>query len=319
MLRIKFNQLGKFVLNIIFFFISYTICCQQNLVPNGSFEILSACPVGADIDKAVGWFSPNQATPDLFNGCADLSTNLSVPLNGFGFQYAQEGIGYAGIVPYSYSGTNNNYREYLEIKLLNSLNENALYYISFYMNLANVSPLATNNMGYGFCQDTTGQYLQSVISPIVSNSNSNINNDTVNWIKVEGYHLGTGIEDYFIIGNFHNDAETDTLSTGMPFTDVYYYIDNVSVVETSIGLENIFTPNNDGINDIAFKNSLLKEFKVDILNRWGGVVNSVNLSEGWDGRTMHGEEATEGVYFFVIGLESNKQKFIKTGFIQLIR
>lgn len=310
--------MGKLVLHIIFLFTLFITRGQENLVPNGSFEVLSTCPVGADIDKAVGWFSPNQATPDLFNSCVDVSQNYSVPVNGFGFQDAQDGIGYAGIVTYSYNGSSNNYREYLEIKLLNSFNENSLYHVSFYMNLANASPLATNNMGFGFCQDTTGQHLQSVISPIIFTNNPTINADTLNWIKVEGYNLGTGMENYLIIGNFHDDVETDTLSTGMPFTDVYYYIDNVSVVEISIGLENIFTPNNDGINDIAFKNSLLKEFKVDILNRWGGVVNKVNLSEGWDGRTMDGKEASEGVYFFVIKLES-KEEIIKTGFIHLIR
>ncbi len=266
----------------------------------------------------MGWFSPNPATPDLFNSCVDISLNYSVPTNGFGYQAAQEGNGYAGIVTYSYNSSSIIYREYVEKKLEEPLKNNTLYHISFYMSQANTSPLATNNLSFGFVQDTAMQYLQDVITPTVYKSNTTIFLDTLNWKKIEGYQTGTGLENYIIIGNFHDDTSTDTLSSGMPPTDVYYYIDNVLVEEVLVGEENIFTPNNDGINDIAFKDEKLLDLKVDIVNRWGVLVNCVSMVNGWDGTNFHGKKLTEGIYFFVIRME-NKKEIIKTGFIQLIR
>lgn len=288
-------------------------------MPNGSFEILSECPSGADLFNATGWFSPNDATPDLFNSCADLSSNLSVPTNGFGFQLAQDGFGYAGIVTYSYNGATNNYREYAEIKMSENLKDNTLYHVEFYFNQANRSPLATNNICFGFVNDTTNQYLSSIIIPDSFEENKDVFLDTLNWKKIEGYYIGTGKESYIIIGNFFNDNNTDTLSSGMPATDVYYYIDNVSVVEFALEIENVFTPNNDGINDIAFHIPDLPSFNVTICNRWGEIVNTVSLSKGWDGKTSSGIDVTEGVYFYYLYSDLNNSKISKTGFIQLYR
>lgn len=290
---------------------------QQNLVTNGSFEDLIDCPLGADIQNATGWFSPNYATPDLFNSCVDISQNYSVPINGFGYQPAQDGNGYAGIVTYSYNSSSIIYREYLEKRLEEPLKNNTLYHISFYMNQANNSPLATNNLSFGFVQDTAMQYLENVILPIVYKPNTSIFLDTINWTKVESYQIGTGIENYIIIGNFHDDMSTDTLSSGMPPTDVYYYIDNVSVEEVPVGEENIFTPNNDGLNETWYPASnCFFNWTCEIFNRWGNRVYQFSKNEpGWNGLDSDGNESTDGVYYYRI--LSNET--VKSGFIELIR
>ncbi len=299
---------------ILFFKFSFG---QQNLVFNGSFEIISNCPIGADIYNAQGWFSPNNTTPDLFNSCADISTNLSVPTNAFGYQNAFEGNGYAGIVTYSFNFSSIIYREYLETRLINNLENQKIYEVSFYMNLSNNSPVGNNNLTFGFCNDTSSQSLMTVINPDFSKENTSINIDTTSWIKFSSYYIAHGWEKYLIIGNFEDDTNTDTIQLNQNNSDVYYYIDNVSVTEHNFGVENIFTPNNDNLNDLIFQfTDDLSEIRIEIFNRWGNLVKKVNTSIGWDGKDENGLELLDGVYFYKVLIND---KYIKTGFVQLTR
>jgi gliding motility-associated-like protein len=65
-------------------------------------------------------------------------------------------------------------------------------------------------------------------------------------------------------------------------------------------IPNVFTPNGDGINDVfAFKNHEGWELETCIHNRWGKVVFEGKNDHWWDG-TIHGQPATEGVYFYTI-------------------
>jgi gliding motility-associated-like protein len=65
-------------------------------------------------------------------------------------------------------------------------------------------------------------------------------------------------------------------------------------------IPNVFTPNGDGINDVfAFKNHEGWELETCIHNRWGMVVFEGKNDHWWDG-TIHGQPATEGVYFYTI-------------------
>ncbi|NVK28551.1 MAG: gliding motility-associated C-terminal domain-containing protein [Flavobacteriia bacterium] len=67
---------------------------------------------------------------------------------------------------------------------------------------------------------------------------------------------------------------------------------------------NVFTPNNDGINDIyipEFYGATRVKWKV--FNRWGTVIfESNSQTEGWDG-TYNGRLVTEGTYFIVVEAE----------------
>ncbi len=65
-------------------------------------------------------------------------------------------------------------------------------------------------------------------------------------------------------------------------------------------IPNVFTPNNDGINDFfTFGSSNIAELELIIVNRWGNLVyktDDVNFM--WNGRDMSGKPVTEGVYFY---------------------
>lgn len=61
---------------------------------------------------------------------------------------------------------------------------------------------------------------------------------------------------------------------------------------------NVFTPNEDGSNDLYFVDVKYGEhFEAIILNRWGNVITTLDtLNQGWDGKT-DGKLVEEGVYF----------------------
>jgi gliding motility-associated-like protein len=94
------------------------------------------------------------------------------------------------------------------------------------------------------------------------------------------------------------------------------------VVYDSLVLQipNVFTPNNDGMNDtFTIKVEGVKELSVAIFNRWGNLMkeyrNTLNLSPAiinlWDGRSATGEEVPEGVYFYVINVSDIKDEHHK--------
>lgn len=66
-------------------------------------------------------------------------------------------------------------------------------------------------------------------------------------------------------------------------------------------IPNVFTPNNDGINDIfQVRTTGAEALTVTIYNRYGGVVyRYFGLNGNWDGRTHAGDACVDGVYFVV--------------------
>lgn len=76
------------------------------------------------------------------------------------------------------------------------------------------------------------------------------------------------------------------------------------IVEGDITLiiPNIFTPNGDGVNDLfLIKSSLIKEFNLQIFNRWGNIVTEINdVSQSWDGKSKSGNYVADGTYYYVI-------------------
>jgi gliding motility-associated-like protein len=89
-----------------------------------------------------------------------------------------------------------------------------------------------------------------------------------------------------------------------------------------INIPNVFTPDNDGINDVFYINSAgLKEFQLDVYNRWGTLLFSSSDSKvKWDGRTAAGVELSDGTYFFILKAVSVTSKDYSTrGFVTLLR
>jgi gliding motility-associated-like protein len=324
----------KIALTAIFFSITLFSIGQQNLVPNPSFEVHTSCPDSpGDIQLATPWFQPSilNSSTDLFDECATISL-LSVPFNGGGFQYARSGASYSGIVVWE-NGLE--VREYIEVKLTEPLQKDKTYCVEFYVSLSDTSNYGISNIGAYFSADSI--FHDPNITPVlpfvpqVNNTNGPILEKN-NWVLVNGTFIANGQEQLLTIGNFSTNSNTSYQFIGDPgdVDGAYYYIDDVSVrccnennCEASIdSIPNVFTPNGDDVNDVfLIKGTGFESMQCDIYNRWGIKVATISrVGEGWDGRTTSGQEAVEGVYYYIVSAKGTDGKeFSRKGFIQLLR
>lgn len=226
---------------LLFFSCCCSFCMAQNLVPNGSFEVYSQCPDPATVDPmpdnmielATGWNNPTGWTPDYFAACVSETSGYNVPNSGWGFQNARTGSAYAGLV----SMAETDAREYIQTELTENLVTGKQYLVTFYVSLTERCTYASNNIGAYF-SNTPVSVSHSWVLPytpqISNNPFTNPLTDMVGWTEVSGVFTALGGEQYMIIGNFNDDASTDT--THKPvlpspwWTGSYHYIDDVSVV-----------------------------------------------------------------------------------------
>lgn len=240
------NHAMRKVLLLICLLISFGFANAQNLVLNPSFESYSNCPQGPGaINVVTNWSNPDTATSDYYNSCHTVIAGFSVdvPSNSQGWQQARTGNGYAGLIAVEQSfGLSTNYREYIQGQLSAPLQAGQQYCVSFFWSLSNKSVYTSQNLGVYF--SNTQVFLQQStalpFTPQVSASGTYLN-DTTNWVLFSGTFTATGGEQFLIIGNFNNPANTVSTTTGVP-SDVfntggdfaYYYIEDVSVTQSGI-------------------------------------------------------------------------------------
>ncbi len=84
--------------------------------------------------------------------------------------------------------------------------------------------------------------------------------------------------------------------------------------------QNVFTPNGDGINDyFEPKVNGVDDYTLTIFNRYGEIVFEITAKRpSWDGRTPDGVEMVNGIYYFILENNRNKEKVL-TGFVYLFR
>ena len=105
----------------------------------------------------------------------------------------------------------------------------------------------------------------------------------------------------------HEYAVPGRYEVSVTVTDVNGCVRTLSkVVEvkqvTTLSMPTAFSPNGDGIND-TFRAGLynMQDFHIEIFNRWGRkIYESNNPDFAWDGTTLNGSPAREGVYVYVV-------------------
>ncbi|HWB62894.1 MAG TPA: SprB repeat-containing protein, partial [Chitinophagales bacterium] len=217
----------------------------QNLVLNPSFETTSSCPNGiSEFNLATNWNntctggSDTCSTPDLYAGCCPGIGGANSPNGLLGYQASRTGTHHAGLIlGDGFVGCvtlGDNYREYLEGQLSTPLVAGQHYLVRFYVSLPEGVMFASNSIGVYF---TNSQY-QHVACP---NSIINVTpqlemcgpaiTDTVNWVPIQWIYVATGGEQYFTIGNFHNDGNTNYVSHNCQSFNpyIYYYVDDVNI------------------------------------------------------------------------------------------
>jgi len=224
-------------------FILCIVCVElsfaQNLVPNPGFEEYFECPgsynpPGSNKNIAPGWISPTLGTPDLFNRCS--FGNAGVPHNWAGVANAHKGYGYSGIYAWINS---NNYREYLQAKLIDSLVEGKKYKVEFFFRLSVYSKYSVDRIGAllsDSMQHLSHDRVWTIEPSYTYVMDSTLSKNSAQWNRVSFEYDAKGGEQFITIGNFSSDNELkkyhlDFSQTNEPLLNkaAYYYIDDVSV------------------------------------------------------------------------------------------
>ncbi len=239
-------------------FLCLSTQAQENLVPNGSFEQFSDCPMNPGNWTAVSWNTPT-FTPDYFNVCAQNNGefSVSIPQNYLGFQPPSEGEAYAGITPFNKNLPEA--REYLVAELSSEMIASWRYEIKFFVSPSERAQYAVSTLGAALTSEppevvsiATPNGMIDAVPQIMPDERIPIT-DTAKWILICDTVWATGGEKYITIGNFHLDGDSDTLRFNpnqpplgnWPSTFAYYYIDDVSVV----ALDSV--PSGVGIDEVG--------------------------------------------------------------------
>ena len=208
----------------------------QNMVENPGFEqIEGKIRREGAISAAVGWMSPTKAAADLF--AAKVKDDFSTPKNVYGYEEPHGGENYAGIRVFSYNDKEP--RQYLSTKLKLPLRKGALYCVKFYINLAEGSKYASNNIGINFAkkQYNIDENKSIMVPTDVKHRDNPVFNARFGWEEICATYEAQGGEKFLTIGNFTSNGETenerlkkDRDFTGQQVVSAYYFIDDISVV-----------------------------------------------------------------------------------------
>lgn len=256
---------------------------SQNLVLNGSFEMNNA-PVGIDqIELSNTQF--NNLLPHCHsfgtatNHHIDLMTNnqyndIPLPQHGNWCVALQGGILNTG--------------ERFSMELSDSLEIGNSYQLIFYVHgWEKVCP-APVEIGISLYENDFGTLIYSSSSPSVQE-----------WQLMLITFISTIKAKYITV---RARECSDGWSTSYSLVDNFCLSEGEQCLELpEFKLPNIFTPNNDGINDV-FKPVVykgMKAGKLTVLNRWGSVIfETDDLMQGWDGTSTSSVPVSEGVYFW---------------------
>ena len=290
---------------------------SQNLVPNYSFENCSPCPNASyQISYASPWYSPTAGTTDYFNSCGTIG--YKTPLNIWGYQFPKTGNAYAEIAVYG-SISSSSVREYVQVPLSDTLVADHLYCVSFYVShtgissFASYTPIAITEIGLLFSNNAiiTSNDHPLAYTPQITSPVGVVLNDTVNWTKISGVYTAIGGERFITIGNFKDDASTDTLVVGNPGFDPqgYYYVDDVSVIncDSLMGVNetlvnpvfSIFPNPNNGSITLKYTLKQSDKASMKIYNVTGKLIGEASLDPN-ESQIQIATNLDKGIYLYQI-------------------
>lgn len=283
----------------------------QNLSQNGAMSILSNCPITSDqLYVLAFWHNPSQASPDIFASCT-LNPAISVPSNIVGIQSAFSDSNYIHLLIENRNSTS--YYEYVTNELLIPLKKDKLYELIYRISLADYSEYSMDRIGVLFTVNKPFYPTDSRINemPQLSTPKGFVLADTANWVEIRDTFTAAGGERYLTIGQFYpNDSLQFTFLQNPVNAWASYYIDGVEVHEIPEPIDtpkaepllpNVFTPNNDGINDSYSITNLPSNSKFEVFNRWGNSVFYADwYANNWRGESLNGSALAEGVYLAIL-------------------
>jgi gliding motility-associated-like protein len=288
----------------------------NNLVPNGDFEDINYCFEQIDgLKKVPHWSAavpPVACSSDYYNKCQ--LTRPWLPKEPI---YSVIGNGSAAIL---LKTSESYYREYLQSQLLLPLISGEEYVVEF-----KILPVYwENNWEWSVYR------IESLISS--SKPNATIYNnlpsiilqpaslvfqkgytDTTTWYQCRAVYKAVGGAQYLTIGVFSPDSVYDFYPIGQnlqtAWKAAYYLIDDVMVYKASDTIKqlpepvlpNVFSPNQDGINEVYAIENLPENSTLEVFNRWGGLVfTQAPYQNNWPGNAPNGNPVADGVYFAIL-------------------
>jgi OOP family OmpA-OmpF porin len=321
----------KYLVYILLF--CFSTLKAQNLITNPSFEEIDSCygqpaSYGFDVFKwsgCKGWSNPIKASSDLW--CQNPIVGNITPPNIISYQKPKSGNNMAGILILS-DGIVNSYREFIQNKLIVSLEHDRIYKISFYYSVdagsasGGCPPNQFGVFGSSIEFKDTNSFFLSHLTPLGTSDDNKFVDDTLGWYLCEIVFKANGGENYLTIGNFQDSSNTTfvygcdtTIWNGLIFASDYYYLDDFSLEEFFyFSVPNVFTPNKDGVNDSFYPEVIqIDDWEMIILNRWGNTIVTLNKNNPiWEG-----ENYSDGVYYYLF--QSKSKEIFKQGYFQLIR
>ena len=211
-----------------------------NLVPNSGFEdtnIKKLRSYGQMEEVSKDWFSATEVPADIYGDGAK-GDKIAIPTNDYGTQEPAAGLFYAGFRAYSKDPRLQ--RSYLEVQLPQMLDRDVMYCVSFDISLADLSRYAVNDIGVVVSDRKIEQpnLGDMILQPDVKQKTNKVFEYTEGWEKFCGTFVGTGQEEYIVIGCFgsRSDMTIEKVKrpvglTGPQLSHAYYFIDNVEIIE----------------------------------------------------------------------------------------
>jgi len=260
-MKIYFNQYAK--INIITTLLLYTFALtnlfSQNIVPNNSLEDTVGCPPDQSVNCMIDylqfappWYGPTCGSADFFHACSS-PFRFGVPINSRGVEPAQDGQAYFGY--FASGGGFNDFREYMQVKLLQPLVKGKTYYVRGYFSLSDIASIsASDGQEFFFSTNPFLDYSTTqVLTKTAHITNfGNIITNTNGWTLVCGTFVADSAYEYLTIGNFRNELTTSHDISMMGPGPAYYFVDNILVSEyipqsITINGKTIYCPDEDVI------------------------------------------------------------------------
>lgn len=210
---------------------------DQNMVLNPGFEVYEKCPESYTFmdhtHKLIpNWTYPSATTPDYFNECGN--REVKVPDNFAGYSEAKSGKAYMGAI---LSGSNRDFREYIQGTLSSTMIAGQKYCVSFWYKLASGSKFAVDQLSMHFTDSKIANNNKTFLKlkAHLTNKEGLFLDNTEEWIQFCQVYTAKGGEEFFIVGNFKNYDNTNYVVTGRDTknkkgkTYAYYFFDDFEI------------------------------------------------------------------------------------------
>lgn len=190
---------------------------EKNLVPNGSFENYRR--KSGDVRKAVPW-RPIETIDYYQNPLTNDTTWQKGAHTGYcytGFRFRRK------------------YKEFLQVKLAESLHRGTVYEFSMHIRLAFWSSTVLKSFGVLFSKGGyKGPYSVDKANMVDTVCKKGGLNNNYRWIEIKGFYKADGGEKYLTIGNFAPKISKDMMRIEISHfgpKESYYFVDDVKLIK----------------------------------------------------------------------------------------